>query len=177
MFSPRFGLTFARQIMDFEETYRYRSEDVARLIAATLNDRKIMINITKIQKLLYIVYGTWLRVYKNRLLNEHPQAWPYGPVFPTSRNKLIKSSTAVEDITMNLVPEDVRNDATLKATIDFVIDHFKNWNATQLSEWSHQVGSPWDKTVKKDGFVWGDQILDSDIYEFFCEIIILKNEQ
>lgn len=163
--------------MDFGETYKYRSEDVARLIAATLNERKILINITKIQKLLYVTYGTWLRVYQTRLLNEHPQAWPYGPVFPTSRNKLTKSDIELVDITKKDVPEDLLNDTELSHTIDFVIQYFGNMNAARLTSWSHSPGSPWDLTVKKDGFVWGDQISDSLIYDYFFKLVRLKDEQ
>ena len=168
---------FAWRNMDFDETYKYKSEDVARLIAAVLNERRIMINITKIQKLLYVAYGTWLRVYRNRLLNEHPQAWPYGPVFPTSRNKLTKSQTELVDITRNDVPEELLNDAELIRTIDFVVLHFGQLSASQLSSWSHSPGSPWDLTVNRDGFNWGDQIPDSLIYDFFVKLIRPTNEQ
>lgn len=163
--------------MNFEETYKYRSEDVARLIAATLNERKIMINITKIQKLLYIAYGTWLRVYQNRLLNEHPQAWPYGPVFPTSRNKLTKSSVELVDITRNEVPPELLNDAELARTIDFVLLHFGHWTAANLTAWSHSAGTPWDLTTQREGFVWGEQIPDSLIYDFFVKLVRLKDEK
>lgn len=163
--------------MNFDETYKYRSEDVARLIVAILNERKIMVNITKVQKLLYIIYGTWLRVYQNRLINEHPQAWPYGPVFPTSRNKLTKSEIALEDIKIEYVPSELTEDEELNRTINFVIIHFGNWSATQLSSWSHSPGSPWDYVTKQNGFVWGDLIPDSVIYDFFVRLIILKNEK
>ena len=163
--------------MDFEETYKYRSEDVARLIAATLNDRKRMINITKIQKLLYIAYGTWLRVYQNRLLNEHPQAWPYGPVFPTSRNKLTKAGVDLVDITRNDVPSELLNDTELARTIDFVMRYFGDWSAAELTAWSHSSGTPWELTTQRDGFVWGEQIPDSIIYDFFVKLVRLKDEK
>lgn len=146
------------QIMDFEETYKYRSEDVARLIAATLNERKIMINITKIQKLLYIAYGTWLRVYQNRLLNEHPQAWPYGPVFPTSRNKLTKSGVELVDITRADVPQELLDDAELARIVNFVVLHFGKWTAANLTTWAHAPGTPWELTTQREGFMWGEQI-------------------
>lgn len=62
-----------------QDTYRYKSTDVALHLAAVANERRVSINMTKIQKLLYITYGVFLRVYRERLLNEHPQARPNGP--------------------------------------------------------------------------------------------------
>lgn len=38
------------------EKYRYNSVDVARFIVAIANEKHISINITKVQKLLYIVH-------------------------------------------------------------------------------------------------------------------------
>lgn len=43
---------------------------------------------TKIHKLLYISYGIFLARENKRLTNEHPQAWPFGPVFPRVHNKV-----------------------------------------------------------------------------------------
>ena len=73
-----------------EDTYKYKSTIVATYIAALANEKRVSVNMTKIQKLLYIAYGIYLAVKDSRLTNEHPQAWPYGPVFPTTRNKLQK---------------------------------------------------------------------------------------
>lgn len=72
------------------DTYKYDSVTVANYIIAFANENKFFINMTKLQKLLYIAYGVYLSVKNERLTNEHPQAWPYGPVFPTTRNRLIK---------------------------------------------------------------------------------------
>ena len=72
------------------EEYKYNSVEVAKFIVATANNKHLSINMTKVQKLLYIAYGIFLAVKGYRLTNEHPQAWPYGPVFPTTRNKLLK---------------------------------------------------------------------------------------
>lgn len=161
--------------MTFPDTYKFNSVDVAKYIAGKANERNIVINITKIQKLLYIVYGIYLRVYKERLTDEHPQAWPYGPVFPTTRDKLVK--TCLQSIKSSDTPEYLRNDAKLNKTIDFTLDNFGIFNAGQLTEWSHRNGTPWFFTTKQDDFKWGNRISDDLIFDFFERLITIKSEE
>ena len=163
-------------MQQIEDRYKYSSVDVAFLIAAMANEQKYYINLTKIQKLLYIVYGAYLRLHGERIVDEHPQAWPYGPVFPNTRKVLLK----VEDlstITIEDVDENVRNDETLKSIITFVFDEFAKYTAGELTEWSHAEGSPWDKTTKRKGFEWGDCISDYDILDYFKQIIDVGDEE
>lgn len=161
--------------MIFSDTYKYNSVEVAKYIAAKANEEKFGINMTKMQKLLYIVYGVYLRVYEIRLTNEHPQAWPYGPVFPTTRNKLLKED--LYGISMNDVSDELKKDKTLKTIIDFVFGKFGTWNAGQLSEWSHRDGSPWFYTTKTDNFKWGMQIQDYLIYDYFKKLVSVNGQQ
>lgn len=164
--------------MDIKDTFIYRSTDIATYIIALANKNRIAINMTKVQKLLYIVYGAFLRIYNERLLNEHPQAWPYGPVFPTTRNKLLKQEFPL--ISFNDIIEKERKkiiaDERLNKVVNFVFLHFGDWNAGQLSEWSHSDGSPWQQTTDGIGFKWGDVISDNLIKDYFKSIISVKSE-
>lgn len=164
--------------MTIKDTFKYRSTDIAIYIIALANDDRIAVNMTKVQKLLYIVYGAYLRIYGERLLDEHPQAWPYGPVFPTTRNKLLKyefSTITKEEITEE-ERDHIAKDDKLNHVIDFVFRHFGDWNAGQLSEWSHCNGSPWQQTTNKDGFKWGNVISDELIRDYFNGIITIKSK-
>lgn len=161
--------------MRIEDTYIYKSTDVAKYIVALANEKKISINMTKVQKLLYITYGAYLCVYGERLVDEHPQAWPYGPVFPTTRNKLLKQDLFA--ITQKEVSSELVEDEKVKMMIDFVFSEFGTWNAGQLSEWSHKKGSPWDKACRQRGFKWGGLIPDDTIKEYFGTIIIIGEQQ
>ena len=162
--------------MQISDTYKYNSVDVAYYIVATANERKVVVNMTKIQKLLYIAYGVYLRVYKERLTNEYPQAWPYGPVFPTTRNKLLKVADFYS-ITMDNVSPELRSDENMSRVLDFTFRTFGTWNAGQLSEWSHSKNSPWDRTVNKPNFNWGDSIPDEYILEYFTKMVKVNGEQ
>ena len=147
---------------NIQDKYEYASTDVAMYLVAKANENRISINITKIQKLLYITYGVYLSVYKKRLVNEHPQAWPYGPVFPTTRNNLNKIDLYSISIGSEHIKHDelsqMKDDVDLNKVIDFVLTNFGTWNAGQLSEWSHSVGSPWALTRNNSNFKWGDVI-------------------
>jgi uncharacterized phage-associated protein len=148
----------------------YKSTILAKYIAAYFNDKATDINITKIQKLTYIAYGVYLAVLDERLVDEHPQAWPFGPVFPATRNRLLKLN--LYDISLN--DDDLREisaNTTVKSLLDLVFRTFGNWSARQLSEWSHKEGSPWEMTVSRPGFKWGKAIDDGDIKSYFKRIV------
>lgn len=151
----------------------YNSVEFAKYMIMKANERSIDMNMTKTQKLLYIAYGAGLVIENERLLNEHPQAWPYGPVFPTTRNKLLRldfGAMKLDDATF----EKFSTDERANRIIDFVFLGFKLWTASQLTAWSHEEGSPWDKTTHTEGFKWGDQIPDTFIQDYFKGIIVYE---
>lgn len=154
----------------FNDTYRYNSVVVAFFIVAWANQQKVSINLTKTQKLLYIAYGANLILSNDRLCNEHPQAWPYGPVFPTTRNKLLKAD--LNQITMKHSElEKVKDDTYLTSLMQFVFTEFGNKTAGQLTAWSHSPNSPWDETTHLSSFKWGMEIPDAYIYNYFSNLI------
>lgn len=145
-----------------KDTYAYNSVSLARYIVAYANAHGFGINITKVQKLLYIAYGTYLAVRGARLTDEHPQAWPFGPVFPTTRRKLL--GIPLGDIRM--ADEAALGDEA-KSLVALVFRSFGARTASYLTAWSHQPGSPWDFATKMDGFKWGDEIPDEYILPYF----------
>lgn len=148
----------------------YSSVLIARYIVAMAQDKGLPINMTKVQKLLYIAYGIYLAIKDERLIDEHPQAWPSGPVFPSTRNKLLKEN--FYDIRIDN-PEfaELRINAELNSLLNLVFNNFGDWTASELSQWSHTDGSPWEKTVNQEDFSWGNRISDEDIKSYFSMII------
>lgn len=150
----------------------YTSVNIARYIVALSNSKGVPINMTKLQKLLYVAYGLYLAVNNTRLFEEHPQAWPYGPVFPTTRNKLLNVN--FYEIDYNSEEFSVlREDSDINALLTAVFNAFGGWTASQLTVWSHMNGTPWERTTEIDGFKWGDQIPDEFISSYFK--MILRN--
>ena len=157
--------------MEFQDTYKYDSQIFAKFLIYCANQKHIFMNITKVQKLLYICYGAFLRIKEERLLNEHPQAWPYGPVFPRVRKMLVKDENL---LTLNVIlPEikDLSSDEYMCKFVDNVLNAFGKNTAASLTEWSHHENSAWDLTTKKPDFVWSDEICDSLIYDYFGTIV------
>jgi uncharacterized phage-associated protein len=154
----------------FKDTYRYSSVEVAFYIVAWANAHKVTINLTKTQKLLYIAYGANLVLSEDRLCDEHAQAWPYGPVFPRTRKRLLNID--VLSVTMEHSElANVKNDAYLADLIEFVFKGFGEYTAGQLVQWSHQPESAWDRATHQPGFKWGDEIPDAYIAEYFSRLI------
>ena len=161
--------------MGFIDKYRLNSVTMAKFIIAYANDGHFTINMTKLQKLLYICYGLYIAVLGERLTNEHPQAWPYGPVFPTTRNKLLHADW--DSITLENVDDKEKLDPTIKSLLDLVFRTYGGNTASELTAWSHSPNSPWDRAVNMQGFKWGDQIPDEYIQPYFKDMLKPKSDE
>ena len=62
------------------------SIDVAAYVTKQCAQKNFFVNLTKIQKLVFCVYGAVLATSGVRICDEHPKAWPHGPVFPRIYN-------------------------------------------------------------------------------------------
>lgn len=119
----------------------FRSSDVMAYVLYKAQKDGHPLNKTQAQKVLYCCYGAVLAKFDERLTDEHPKAWPYGPVFPRTINDINKQRLTVgmaQEIEKQWSPE-------LKELIDQTICTFSVYTATQLSNWSHLPGSPWAK--------------------------------
>lgn len=147
----------------------YDSVTVAKYMLALAYKKGIVLNTTKVQKLLYIVYGHFLAKHNHVLITEEPKAWPYGPVFPRTR-KWVNYDEVIkpEDESLN----EIRQDNLVTEVLENVIDKYSKYTATKLSDWSHAKGGPWDRTTKQEGFSWSHPIPNEYIKEYFCKINI-----
>jgi len=136
-------------------------------LAAYAVRKGYFINQTKLQKLLYIVYGAYLTQYGENLVNEQPKAWPYGPVFPRVQQKFAKvSDLAYADIA-SAEYENIRGNRDLQSLIDSVLRTFGEWTAQALSEWSHKQGSPWAMALATNNMRYNAVISPESIKEYF----------
>ena len=147
----------------------YDSTVVAKYLLALAYKKGIVLNVTKVQKLLFIAYGYFLAQHNQLLLNEKPKAWPFGPVFPKTR-KEVDYGKIIEASDDSL--KEVAADPMVTEVLNKIIDNYSKFSATQLSDWSHMPGSPWDKTTKATSFTWNQPIPDKYIKEYFSQIEI-----
>lgn len=129
------------------------------------------INITKLHKLLYIVYGTYLYVHNSKLFDELPAYFPYGPIFKSLQKAYKKNELALKG--ERNIDTDILNNDDLNEVIDKVLDTFGKYSAQKLSNWSHRDGSAWSKVDKISDF-WGVEIDDDLIRGEFAKIVTLS---
>lgn len=65
---------------------------VAKALQWMACTHEVSLNGSQIQTILYNAYGVWLATKGERLLEEHPQVWQYGPVFPRAYKHLKKNA-------------------------------------------------------------------------------------
>lgn len=96
---------------------------------------------TQAQKLLYCCYGIVLAAFDERLTDEHPKAWPGGPLFPRALSAINghRLSTGMAERFIDSCPAD-----WLKL-MDKTLDRFLGYSATALETWSQRKRTPWDK--------------------------------
>lgn len=151
------------------------SIDVAAYITKYCASHNYFINLTKLQKLMYCVYGAVLAVTGERICEEHPKAWPHGPVFP----RVYKFTKKNQDNVINVLlrrEEDVELliSDLVKNVIQKVIDIFSRYTAGQLVEWSHNSNGAWF-ICTNGGRVLQQEIPDDLISDYFKKVITVED--
>ena len=67
--------------------------------------------------------------------------------------------------------KEILADESVSLLMDKVYAAFGLWRATELSNWSHKEGSPWESVVSTPGFKWGNCIDDDSIKAYFGRFV------
>lgn len=100
-----------------------------------------------IQKLAYIAHGWNLAINGEPLIDEAPQAWDNGPVYRSIWDHIKdygyrgKNCTLVDPFTKEEIREPLSESE--KAIIDHVWAKYGSKTSEELSDMTHQIGSPW----------------------------------
>ncbi|MTV38050.1 Panacea domain-containing protein [Duganella radicis] len=115
------------------------------------------LNPMKLQKLVYYAAG-WFAGYTGKpLLNEAPQAWQYGPVFPSlyqafkefGSRPVSKKASTFDAQRFDFVEASEPEDSAIRQFLDNVWNSYRRYTDIALSEMSHAAGSPWDLTWRR----------------------------
>ncbi len=149
----------------------FDSVTIAEYIRSLAYEKRMMLNMTQIQKLLYMAYGYFL-AHKNVVISsEAPKAWPFGPVYPRVHSK-VKLNAPIKDINDELFAK-INADKDFKEKLDEIVSKYSKFSASQLSNWSHAENGPWDKTTKQENFKWGVvEIPQQYIKEYFLTLTV-----
>ncbi|MDU5054435.1 MAG: DUF4065 domain-containing protein [Sutterella wadsworthensis] len=158
-----------------ERNTSFQILDSVALVAYIIDRSKSLgvkgLNPTKIQKLTYCCYGMVLAYNGLRLCDENPEAWQYGPVFPSTL-RLMQRLGGVDDFAMAIpAPKQNQFPKDVAELIDQTLITFGKFTATQLSMWSHRSGSPWD-VASIGGKVYFEQIKDTLITDYFKRYVV-----
>jgi len=122
----------------------------------------------KLQKLIYISNGISLALNDEPLINEHIEAWPYGPVVSSVYHtfKIFGNSNIVTGVFGQYPLNPKLSEKELTAFND-AWQIAKGISAIKLSNWTHNPDSPWSK-AKNEGL---DIIPDEYMKEFFTRFL------
>ncbi len=129
----------------------------------------------KLQKLCYYAHGWWLAYHPDQpFLQERPQVWKYGPVFNSLFHVLtvfgkdpIKTTQADNPFAEPVLMPEGRDDVL--QLIDWVWNRYSKYTAVQLSNKTHEEGTPWRKIAERHKFrvPKGFEISDDVMAEYF----------
>ena len=124
------------------------SVDFAIYLNKKAGELRKSVNVTKIQKWLYICYGLYLAVYHEQLLTERPRAWQYGPAFPLVYKIQKKHGNSLDNLQNTLPSKEIEKyDKLIHATLI----NFGEWTASELVAWTHEKDKAWDRTIQLEG--------------------------
>ena len=144
------------------QTVRYDSLTFANALVHMAQMEGRGLNMSQIQAILYIAYGVWMTGHEDRLFEEHPQAWQYGPVFPRVYSKLKKGMTDSQVQYLKLKEESPER-------LSFSFRRYARTSVCDLSAPHKSKGTPWSQTRKENPESQTARIPDSLVREWFAE--------
>ena len=100
----------------------------------------------KLIKLTYVSYGWYLALSDGkRLINEEPEAWDYGPVFPTLYESLKKYGKLEVNEPIPYTSTEVISSEDA-AFLDIIWEMYGEFDGVYLSALTHKEGTPWSET-------------------------------
>lgn len=138
----------------------------------------------KLIKLVYIAHGWYLATTGEPLINEHPEAWEYGPVIPSLYHEFkIFGNSAIKKKATDFVPQSEeqwmleerevespnrKKDGAVCDFLDRIWKRYRKFTASQLSTLTHQRGTPWEQTWNERGkYQKGVDITEDKIREHY----------
>lgn len=135
----------------------------------------------KLQKLAYYAYGWWLalRQLDPPLTTAKPQVWKLGPVFRPiyaafashRAEPIVECKRPNPFAPAGTIP---REEAPGSQVVDWIWGRYGHLSGIQLSEMTHEVGTPWHNKAKAHNFVVPQflELTDDEIRPYFRDMAI-----
>lgn len=153
-----------------------KSIDVASYVLKWCIHYNYYVNMTKLQKILYCVYGVLLAEMDVRICNEHPKAKEYGPVFEQVSNYIVNQLGIIEKLLNQ--KNDIQSVLTdeQKELIGDIVKGFGVYNTSQLIRWTKRIDSPW-WIATKQGTKLNIVIPDDLLKTYFKGVMVVKDAE
>ena len=157
---------------------RYSSVAIANRFLRFAEADDVPVDAMKLQKLVYIAHGWHLGYTGEPLCSELVQAWRWGPVFAdlyfaVRRWGNSKITEPVLDFWDEVAVPPVPNDDSFAARlIEAVWKMYRRYNGVELSELTHQDGTPWSDIISEQRKRWYSEIPDALIANHYSSKLI-----
>ena len=130
----------------------------------------IDVDILKLNKLMYFVYGAYLAVNRHVLFPDRPEARIYGPIFPRVYDAFFEFDDIITDVqplrgTVYYL-EECESMQDIFDLIDAVLNYYGKLPEDELDAYTFTM--PWERTYEDDRI---NIIPDELIYKHFIEIV------
>ncbi|WP_299965205.1 Panacea domain-containing protein [uncultured Roseobacter sp.] len=132
-----------------------------------------------LQKLVYISNGWNLVINRETLISERPQAWDNGPVY-VSLWRHVKDwgyqgvhCELVSPLNGEIIRPNLNKSE--KDIIDHVWARYGNYTAAQLSDMTHEPGTPWTKAYVGRGR--NSELDDNEVFEHYTKLALAGRQQ
>lgn len=126
----------------------------------------------KLQKLVYMAHGWNLAINREPLIADRIEAWDGGPVIRVLWNHIRDRGYDLHNRfftnPFNGEPWVANISASERAVLDHVWSKYKNYSGTDLSNLTHQPGTPWSNAYFGRGR--NAPLIDTDIQHHFVEL-------
>ena len=162
----------------------YPAKAVANAFLEIAREHGATLTPLKLQKLVYISHGWSLGLTGTPLvIDEHPEAWQYGPVFPSlyhefkefGKGQIAKKASELDfngpGFSFQVVEPEIPEDDTLTwSLLKRVWDAYGKFGGIGLSELTHQAGTPWAQIRNGSGGIKNADIPDDLIAAHYREL-------
>ena len=145
---------------------------VANAVLEEADSQGKSLTIMQLLKLVYIAHGWSLALLKAPLINEEPEAWQHGPVFPSIYREFRRfGSQRIHGRAagpFGSIPHADLSDQQ-QSVVKSVVRNYGDMHAFALSRMTHEPGTPWFVTYR-DGHGASDDIPNAIIAEHYTRL-------
>jgi len=150
----------------------YPANIIANFFIKKSSEKGEPISPMKLLKLIYFAHGWYLAITDQPLIDEAVVAWQYGPVIQSVYNQFKKfgNDPITECAHVNsALSKRLDSDKVTQEVLEKVWDVYGDLTAIQLSNLTHEEGSPWSEVHKQYGAhrISNYPIDNSTIKEYF----------